>query len=101
LLALAPLFATGARSALRHPAQTDNRVPMKGKAVIAQFVQTKLSELEDGLKAGDHVSSDEGNGRMRYLLLDIARHHSAIGPDDREFIDAARYAVDRRIPWTL
>lgn len=74
---------------------------MQDKAAIAQFVQTKLSELENGLKAGDHVSSDEANDRMKDLLLEIARLHGAIGPDDREFIDAATYAIERRKSWTV
>lgn len=55
-------------------------------------IENRISELEELLKAGDYEKAS-------LLLPNLTKFYSIFSEEQREFVSAARYAVDNNEEW--
>lgn len=62
-------------------------------------ISTRFQELEIKLRSGRHLAGDEGRAEMVTLLSSIAKFTSALDDDERDFVNAARLAIEKAVTW--
>lgn len=66
---------------------------------LPEKIKSRLDGLEEGLRAGKHLAGDEGQAEMASLLSNVAKFYSALDDGERDFVNAARLAVEDKLPW--
>lgn len=66
---------------------------------LREKIVSRLDDLEAGLRSGRHLGA-EGRAEMTTLLVSIAKLFSALDDGEREFVGAARLAIEDALPWT-
>lgn len=67
---------------------------------IKEKIKSRLSQLENDLKSGKHIS-DHGDDILEVFLLieSISKFWSILSEGDKAFIQAAKYAIEEQKPW--
>ena len=66
---------------------------------IKDKIKSRLDALEDNLRAGKHLQSNEEKSGMESLIHNVSKFSSILSEGDRDFINAARFAVETNTPW--
>ncbi len=66
---------------------------------LREKISVRMFELERKLIAGEHLTP-EGVNDVNDAISQVSKFWSALGGDDRDFINCARLAVDQGIAWT-
>ncbi|WP_299509051.1 hypothetical protein [Cypionkella sp.] len=67
---------------------------------IREKIKNRLELLEAELKAGKHLDNGNGKFEVENLVANIAKFFSVLSDTDRDFINAARHAIDVQVPWS-
>ncbi|MBZ4690842.1 MAG: hypothetical protein JG765_2093 [Cereibacter sp.] len=65
---------------------------------IKEKIAARLDELELRLKADDHLEPD-GAEAIELLISSAAKFWSVLTEEERDFVTAARFAVDEQASW--
>lgn len=63
---------------------------------VLEKIETRMDALEAALKAGRHLSEPD---EVTDLIYSISKFWSVLDDEQRDFLNAARYAVEEEIPW--
>ena len=66
---------------------------------VREKIKARLDTLEVDLKAGKHLASDEGKAEVEALCESASKFFSVLSDEDRDFINAARLAIDSNMAW--
>ena len=66
---------------------------------VQDKIQTRLDRLEALLKAGEHLKSAEGVIAVLTTVGQVSKFWRAMTDEDRDFINAAKLAVEDGIVW--
>lgn len=66
---------------------------------IRSRISTRLDDLEHRLKSDDHLKLD-GVGSVELLISSISKFWSVLTEEERDFVAAARFAVEEQVSWT-
>lgn len=66
---------------------------------VKEKIKARLDALEADLKAGKHLQSDEARAEVEALLESAAKFYSALSDADRDFVSAARHAIEAGLTW--
>lgn len=66
---------------------------------VKEKIVARLDDLENHLRAGEHLKSAEGVVAVLDLIAFIAKFASALSSADRDFLNAAKMAVADKKPW--
>ncbi|MFC3205636.1 hypothetical protein [Aquamicrobium soli] len=66
---------------------------------IKDRIKARLDDLESGLREGRHQASDEERAQMEQLLANVSIFFSTLSEEDRDFLNAARYAIEGGLEW--
>lgn len=66
---------------------------------VKEKIIARLVALESDLKAGKHLKSEEAKAEVESLLESAAKFYSALSDEDRDFVSAARHAIESGLPW--
>jgi hypothetical protein len=66
---------------------------------IKDKISVRLKELEKYLLAGDHLKSAEGVVVVLDMIASITKFTSMLSDEERDFINAARMAVNDKKEW--
>jgi hypothetical protein len=65
---------------------------------IEMGVIDKIKERMDMIKIKMESNQREG---IEEIILNVAKYWPLLSENDREYIQAVRYAVDERLPWNV
>lgn len=66
---------------------------------IKDKIKARLDDLESGLREGRHLASDEERAQMEHVVASISKFFSTLSEEDRDFLNAARYAIEDGLEW--
>ena len=66
---------------------------------IKEKIAARLDDLAKHLLAGDHLKSAEGVVAVLDIIASIAKFTSLLSDEERDFINAARMAVNDKKEW--
>ena len=66
---------------------------------IKEKIESRLDALEADLKAGKHLLSDEAKAEVEALAYSASKFYSVLSDGDRDFLSAARHAIDNNMLW--
>ena len=66
---------------------------------IREKIKVRLSSVEIFLREGKHLASDEGKAEAEALVESASKFFSILSDEDRDFINAARLAIDSNMAW--
>jgi len=66
---------------------------------IKEKINKRFDDLEAALIAGKHLESDEAANEVEDLISSIAKFTSVLSSAERDFINAAKLAVENKKVW--
>lgn len=66
---------------------------------IKEKIKSRIDALEKDLWAGKHLTSREAKSEVESLIHSVAKFASILSDSDRDFVNAARYALETNAPW--
>jgi hypothetical protein len=66
---------------------------------IKEKIAARLDDLAKHLLFGDHLKSAEGVVAVLDMIASIAKFTSVLSEEERDFINAARMAVNDKMEW--
>ena len=66
---------------------------------IKQKISKRFDDLEAALISGKHLESDEAANEVEDLISSIAKFTSVLSSAERDFINAAKLAVENKKVW--
>jgi len=64
---------------------------------IKAKIEARLDALEESLQRQDHLAEDPD--AVLEILASVSKFYSALSEEQRDFIQAARWAVEERKDW--
>jgi hypothetical protein len=64
---------------------------------IREKIKTRMDTLETALKAGKHLSNPD---EVTDMIYSISKFWSILDGEHRDFLNAARYAIEEQVPWS-
>jgi len=65
---------------------------------IRQKIEQRLDALEAALKQQEHISEPD---KVLEIIASISKFWSVLDDEDRDYVNAARYALEDKLPWSL
>ena len=65
---------------------------------LRQKIESRMIELQNWMESNHHLINKE---EVYELTLNISKFWSVLSEEDREYIQAARYAIDKGIEWRI
>ena len=65
---------------------------------LRQKIESRMIELKNWMESNHHLINKE---EVYQLTLNISKFWSVLSEEDREYIQAARYAIDKGIEWRI
>ena len=65
---------------------------------LRQKIESRMIKLQNWLESNHHLINKE---EVYELTLNISKFWSVLSEEDREYIQAAQYAIDRGIEWRI
>jgi len=62
-------------------------------------IEERLSSLEDALKNNKHIEGQESLAEIHTLIAQVAKFWSILNGEQRDFINAARFATEDQLKW--
>ncbi len=62
-------------------------------------IKARLDALEENLRKGKHLTSDEGKTEMFALVQSVSKFFSVLADEDRDLVNAARDAIENKLVW--
>ncbi|MBR2657384.1 MAG: hypothetical protein IKD58_13040 [Loktanella sp.] len=66
---------------------------------IRERISARFDELETALIAGKHLGSESDAQEVDDLIRSIAKFVSVLSDEERDFINAARMALEDKLEW--
>jgi hypothetical protein len=66
---------------------------------IKEKIKNRFDDLEAALIAGKHLESDDAANEVESLIASIAKFTSVLSSAERDFINAAKLAVEGNKVW--
>ena len=66
---------------------------------VRDKIQTRLDTLEAQLKAGEHLRSAEGVIAVLMTIASVSKFWRVMTDEDRDFVNAAKMAVEDELEW--
>jgi len=66
---------------------------------VREKIEERFDTLEDALKNNKHIAGPEGLLEIHTLIAQVAKFWSVLSGTQRDYINAARYAVDDQVKW--
>ena len=64
---------------------------------IHDKIEHWLDALEAALKQQEHISEPD---KVLEIIASITKFWSVLSDDDRDYVNAARYALEEKLPWS-
>ena len=65
---------------------------------LRQKIESRMMELQNWMESNHHLKNKV---EVYELTLNISKFWSVLSEEDREYIQAARYAIDEGIEWKV
>lgn len=65
---------------------------------IHDKIEQRLDALESGLKQQRHISEPD---EVLEIIASITKFWAALSDEDRDYVNAARYALEDKLPWSV
>lgn len=65
---------------------------------IRQKIEQRLDALEAALKQQEHISEPD---KVLEIIASITKFWTALSDEDRDYVNAARYALEEKLPWSV
>ena len=66
---------------------------------IREKIEARLDALEDSLQRQDHLAEDPVT--VLEILASVSKFYSALSEEQRDFIQAARWAISEKKEWEI
>jgi hypothetical protein len=76
------------------PISTHERKTME----IHDKIEQRLDALESVLKQQRHISEPD---EVLEIITSITKFWTALSDEDRDYVNAARYALEDKLPWSV
>ncbi|KIN75683.1 hypothetical protein [Sulfitobacter mediterraneus] len=64
---------------------------------IHDKIERRLDALEFALKNQEHISEPD---KVLEIIASITKFWTVLGDEDRDYVNAARFALEEQRPWT-
>jgi hypothetical protein len=67
---------------------------------IQEKIDARLDSLQENLIAGNHLK-EATVGEVQDIIESVAKFYSFLAPEDREYLECARIAIDDQMEWNI
>lgn len=67
---------------------------------LKEKIKLRFDTLEESLRRGEYLTSDDKRREALELVASISKFTSALSEGERDFVIAAKVAINDQHPWT-
>ena len=67
---------------------------------LREKIKDRLDRLQAALREDRHIGNDDQQQEMQELISSVAKFWQILSDEERDFVHASRYAVERQIVWS-
>jgi ABC-type transporter Mla subunit MlaD len=67
---------------------------------LRQKIKDRLDQLQTALREDRHLGNDDQQQQIQELISSVAKFWQILSDEERDFVHASRYALERQIVWS-